>query len=510
MGRRRSYYRGYRRYRSYGPSKFALYEKLDKAKKSLSRTRKKQKEAREAITAGLGGRGTEASKNYWGTDWAHANEFSKKVRKGLNFYGNGDYKSVLAKVSRGIGGIAGGALGLMHGGVHGGIDGAQSGWDSGANFSKWAGWGDYGPMVTNQIMDGGSGDQQLVAVNPGDMSGDLIFSHTEFVQNVTVNASGAGTSKFSLQSFPINPGLSNTFPFLAQIAANFTLYELQGLIFQYKPTSGEFGSTNSNSLGKVIMATNYDPDADNFANSQQMENYDYASASKPSIGALHGIETAPKQRLTNQLYIRTGVSTKDKILTDIGNFQVATEGIYCGASGQFVIGELWVTYRIKLSRANLNLSSSGSVILDDRFSWVGSTSAFLDSDLNIATTNNLGCTVSNVSTTKAKILFPSDITATAFLITFVIQATSNMATQVPSFTDVTNGTLKGVDGFAEDIAPSVPGSTNKQLMASAVYKPDLTGPGPYSVNICVADTIPNNTGVKVFITQVDNNWGDTF
>jgi len=48
-------------------------------------------------------------------------------------------------------------------------------------------------------------------------------------------------------------------------------------------------------------------------------------------------------------YVRTGPTDRDKLFTDIGTLQVITEGL--PNAGQ--VGELWVSYNVKLSRAQL-------------------------------------------------------------------------------------------------------------------------------------------------------------
>lgn len=205
----------------------------------------------------------------------------------------------------------------------------------------------YGSAVDNQLIAGGNAPMSVNGSN--DLTGDVWFSHTEFVANIVT----AG-SAFENRTFSLNPGLGTTFPFLAQIARNFTLYDFEGLIFEYRPTSGEFGSS-SNALGKVIMATNYDPDSVPFSNAINMANYDYAITTKPSLVCRHGVETDNKQQALANMYIRTGEVSRDKIFTDLGLFQFATEGIpYSGA-----VGELWVTYRVKLSRAKLSAAAVG-------------------------------------------------------------------------------------------------------------------------------------------------------
>lgn len=129
---------------------------------------------------------------------------------------------------------------------------------------------------------------------------------------------------------------------------------------QYKPLSGE-SATATNSLGKVMLGCNYDPSAEPFISSYSMENYAYSSSCRPSNGMHFGIETAVDQRLTNQLYIRatetppgpSAQGMKDKMLTDLGLFQVAHEGVPLLADPQ-IIGELWVAYKVKLSRPTIS------------------------------------------------------------------------------------------------------------------------------------------------------------
>lgn len=270
-------------------------------------------------------------------------------------------------IPRGIGAVAGGLLGD-----------ASKGWNTGADLSKAIGWGKYqlagqhhqvgnSSVVGNQL----TGTGKPITVNSSDdETGDIYISHKEFVGNVKASAqipaSGNILSDFTSTNYAINCGLTNSFPWLSQIAQNFTMYELQGLIYEYRPTSGEFGAAGTNALGKIVMATQYDPDAQPFLSSISMENYDYANSAKPSQHMLHGVETAKRQGATNMLYIRTGATERDKIFTDIGNFQISTEGIPLsgipGSTTSAIVGELWVTYRVKLSRAQLTGSYLGNNI----------------------------------------------------------------------------------------------------------------------------------------------------
>lgn len=118
------------------------------------------------------------------------------------------------------------------------------------------------------------------------------MTHTEFVQNITVTSDNIGSqTPFQITSFDLNPGKKETFPFFSQIAANYELYDWEGLMFQFRPTSGEFGaSAISNALGKVVMSTRYGISHTNsFQNTIEMQNYAYASSCKPCVGIHHGI-----------------------------------------------------------------------------------------------------------------------------------------------------------------------------------------------------------------------------
>lgn len=373
----------YRR-RSYYPRR--KMKRLYKAARNLRSIRAAQKSFRNEFQA-LHPKGSAPSILTFGANYRAANERQKLSRRLFNYRGDGDYWSdfkkggwfnkneAMGSALRGLGSAVGSYL----------PGGSTLGNYAGGAVSKWLGFGDYTtPASGNQLM----GDAQTpVTVNTSeDNTGDLYLSHTEFIGNVTASHTGAGASQFEQNTFELNPGLTATFPWLSQIAANFELYDFQGLMFQYKPNSGESGAS-SNNLGKIIMATQYDPDANKFLNSVEMQNYDYANSTKPSCGLVHGVETALSQQAVNMMYVRTQKqSTRDKIFTDIGKFIVATEGIPFSAAGTQILGELWVTYRIKLSRATLYSALLGlSIPFDNYTNTASATAAWPTPSANLVT-----------------------------------------------------------------------------------------------------------------------------
>lgn len=359
--------------------------------------------------------GTPASKAFWGPTKAEAwrayqsgedpNPWLR--RKMYHYYGPGDYRSWAKYIPRAIGGLAGGAASWMRGaGLGGSVEGAKAGWDQGANFSKnFLGWGDYS---ANQIVDSGAGTNQQITVNRDSLTDDIYMCRTEFIGNVTASNSAAGASSFQITKYSLNPGLQQSYPILAQIASNFELYDWEGLIYQFKPTFTENAGT-SNNLGKVIMATNYDVSAPDFISAVQMENYAYANSSKPSDGMIHGVETDNQHQFGNMLYVRTGQVSRDLSFYDLGNFYVATEGIPFTSGGTQILGELWVTYKIRLSRMQIVNSQLLNTAQHVFLSGTSSAAALTTGTTGSKSGNSFTPIVFPVSSTSFQLQFPRDI-----------------------------------------------------------------------------------------------------
>lgn len=174
------------------------------------------------------------------------------------------------------------------------------------------------------------------------------------------------------------------------------------------------------------MATQYDPDASAFSNSTQMENYDYATACKPAEHMIHGVETKSRQRVTNMLYTRTGATSKDKILTDVGTFQVATEAVPLtltanvvagGTSPSVSIGELWVAYKVKLSRANINISQTlSNANFDFYVNTCSASQLYVTGSSGHLNADTLGTTLTAANATTMYVQFPQRIQAGAYYV----------------------------------------------------------------------------------------------
>lgn len=245
-------------------------------------------------------------------------------------------KKVEQKPKKGVApGLLGG-IGRTIGSFFGGATGAGIGSAAGNWLGKITGMGAY-KVGRNSLLAG--------TVPTFASSSGVTIAHREYIADLS------GSTAFTLQSFAINPGQSTLFPWLAQVAGNFEEYQLLGMIVEFKSTSADALNSTNTALGAVIMATQYD-DYDSLFNSKlSMENYEYSTSCKPSESMLHPIECDPRQNVLKNMFIRTGLPSvgSDLRFSDVGNFQVATVGMQAAA----VIGELWVTYHVRLLKPRL-------------------------------------------------------------------------------------------------------------------------------------------------------------
>lgn len=180
--------------------------------------------------------------------------------------------------------------------------------------------------------------------------------HREYIGDVN-----GSTSTFNLATYPINPGLDDTFPWLAPQAACYTGYRVKGMLFEFISDASEFSATPY--LGYVAMGTQYDSIDPAYPSKREMLNSEFSNSGKPSENLLHPVECAKAENVLSQLYIRTsnsGSATSDKRFFDLGKFSIATGGQQSNGK----IGELWATYDIEFFKPKLSHTTGTSVECD--------------------------------------------------------------------------------------------------------------------------------------------------
>lgn len=262
-------------------------------------------------------------------------------------------KTRRAPITKGLLGAAGGLVGGMFG---------MSGLGKAAGdlLGRITGLGAYS-VNSNTLLS--NAVPKFSQVNEG-----MDISHREYIADVN------STTAFSNTAYPINPGVSTTFPWLSQIASSFAQYKFLGIVFEFKSTSGvSIGSTNT-ALGVIILSTNYNAADPLFANKTSMEQFEYTVSSVPSSTVLHPVECSPKLNVLSELYVRgnTFPTGQDQRLFDLGLFQIATQGSQATCD----VGELWVTYHVRLFKPKFIMSSFSNTMYGRVVSYpIGTASA---------------------------------------------------------------------------------------------------------------------------------------
>jgi hypothetical protein len=260
---------------------------------------------------------------------------TKKVEKEI---------SILGKAFRGLGQLGGSALGNFIGQSEAG---GHAGKSLGASISKWLGSGDY-TVTKNSLVNQVSSGSIPMMHNTGQ---SITVRHREYIADVKT---GPVTGAFNIgNSFVLNPGLEQSFPWLCTIAQQYQEYSWKGIVFHYVSTSGSSVGSTTTSLGSVMLHTDYRVTAPQPISKVELLNEYFASDAKPSENFVHPIECDPKENPYNVQYVRTGAvpAGEDPKTYDLGVVTVATAG---GQAANVTVGELWVTYEIELKKPQVS------------------------------------------------------------------------------------------------------------------------------------------------------------
>jgi hypothetical protein len=289
----------------------------------------------------------------------------------------------------------------------------------------------------------------------------VVVSHKEYLGEVR-----SSTTFKVQQSFPLNPGMGATFPWLSGLANQFQEYRFKGMVFHYIPSSGSAIASTNNALGTVMLQTTYrSTDALPVSKVEMLNEY-WSSEDVPSEAFCHPVECDPAENPFNIQYVRSvDVPSGDsQLLYDLGTTHLAVSGQQ--ANG-IVLGDLWVTYEVELKKPVVASNSVGTPSLRATFTGVTLASWYTTIGVN---TGNLAATISGSS-----IVFPK-----ASVGTWMIETIFNAGSQFTSGVAITNPTLSGcvlapLDGFS-----SLPIGWN-------VGASSLTTNVTYSVAVTISD-----------------------
>lgn len=293
---------------------------------------------------------------------------------------------------------------------------------AGNAVSKFFGLGSY-TLKENSVVD--AWNKQVPFMHSTNEK--IVFRHREYIGDIS------GSSTFTPRAFSVNPGLEETFPYLAQLAANFEEYKFRGLVFEYKSTSASALNSTNTALGTVILAAQYRADSTPFVNKLQMENTVWAATTKPSENCFLPIECDPDENPMRCGYVRTGAlsANQDIKFYDLCRFSIATVGMQATA----VIGELWATYEVELSKPIMVAQGGGTTecVLYYNSSGITSPTVFGNAATGVMFVDTMGVTI----TGSQRVNFPAGLYGT-YRMTIIVRGTAAALSSIsPTLTNCT-------------------------------------------------------------------------
>lgn len=362
-----------------------------------------------------------------------------------------------------------------------------------------SGFGDYAPLPMHLIPEKNSIMEDIINNGPpvvrNNTDGSICISFREFLGDITTSSV---VGAFKRDDFSINPGLASTFPWLSQIAPNFQEYRWDGLLFEFKSTCGDSVSSTNNSIGTVVLSTDYDA-TDNvavtFNNKQLMMNHHFSSSCKMSDSMLHPIECASNLTPYDIFHVRTGAepANADLRLTDIGTFSIATVGAQAASIN---VGELHVTYMITFFKPQGNNQLGQDVLVNKIFNNNAvSTSLYFGTVANILVRNN---STLNMTYSANRASFPPLLQTGAYLFLLSYNGSSTAAVTPPTVTP-TNCTIpliftNGVNGSVQAPVPS--GTATSCVLAFVV---NITGANA-SIQLS-GGVLPGSANMDLIVTE---------
>jgi len=246
---------------------------------------------------------------------------------------------------------------------------------------------------------------------------------------------------FVVSTFAVQPGISSTFPWLANIAANWEKYRFNRIGFRFVSRSA------TSFTGSVVMAPDYDASDAPPPDYQTMSSYQNAISDAPWKDIMCVLSPRSTTLVGNSRFIRIGSlsDNEDIKLYDVANLQIATTG----QANTSVVGELWVEYDLTLQIPQLQVGSVTTNISSGMYeatagidvnNLLGTAAAAQNGLVNIAVVGNT-VTITNINVGEYYI-FDYLIAASTTLTTIPTMTIVSGLAGLLAVQSVTNGTTK--------------------------------------------------------------------
>lgn len=292
--------------------------------------------------------------------------------------------------------------------------------------------------------------------------------HREQIGSVT------GSVLFTVaNTFPLNPGLSASFPWLASQAQGWERYRFNRLRFCY------YTRTGSNIPGSVILAPDYDATDVQPASEQIASSYKDTEEDAPWKDIECELTPSAMNSLGPDKFIRSGAITANQ---NIANFDSGNLFL-CTVDGTAVSwGKLWVEYDVTLRTPQLIPSGGGALAAQFVTSTNPTTASMLANPVIVNNSANIVSIVGEVLTFNI---------AGQFIVSYQV-ITGTSATQTGAVAIANGGSI-----LYQDLAGSTTTQMNKNLQCNALVGSTLT----YN------NTLVGGTSAVLIVSQVPSNMG---
>lgn len=355
--------------------------------------------------------------------------------------------------------------------------------------------------------------------------GGIVITHREFIADIKA------TQAFTKTEFDLNPGMTPTFPWLAELCNSYEEYEVRGMIFEYKSlcSLSTLSTAGTLGMGSVMMATNYNPLNDPFTDKRTMENYEGCSSKRPQDSNIHVVDVSRGSTPVPGLkWVRTGPvpAGADIRLYDIGRFCIATQGQPNDVTNGS-IGELWVAYdieffkpkvvgaigsQLRLSHWSLPIPPGGYTVVYPFGFFNAAVPQIVGNKLNVGGIL-LGNRPSPQDLGYNCLRFDKSMIGMTFLMLVYQRSVTNLALSALVYDDGGSDGVEIIDGFSSALVPNTlfiggldNGAEAATQMAACKFKVIDDGTGEFKLAFNFADgvgSLPAAARMDIYCMQVN-------
>jgi hypothetical protein len=260
--------------------------------------------------------------------------------------------------------------------------------------------------------------------------GSVQVTRTEYISAIL--SADMLSSQFSNKMYSINPGLE-LFPWLSQVADNWSKYRFKRIRFHYKPVVSSANLTGA--MGSILLAFNVNAADDKFESFGEMVEYSGSIEKRLCDEIWFSLDTKGIGSNDGSLFVRTGdVDGQDIKTYDLGTLQIAQDHVSTSAYPEgTLLGHLYVEYDVELIRPRVR--SPNTLAYKPKFAILRSTATWAsDFDMvsyaDVLNSNTLDIQLVNIAgvpsgATGFQVQFPT-LTPAAYHITLYATTSNTM------------------------------------------------------------------------------------